>query len=408
VSHAAALRIPTTTPRTRLVLILGGLAAFGPLSFDMYLPAFPELRETFGASASAVQLTLTAGLLGLGLGQLVAGPMSDALGRRGPLLAGLAGYVCVSLLCAVAPSIEALVGLRFLQGLTAAAGVVMSRAIVRDVSSGVAMARLFSLLMLVNGLAPVLAPTIGSAVLGITSWRGIFVVLAGFGLVLLGVASVGLPETLPAERRRDGGLRTTMHGFATLLRDRTFVGYGLTLGLSIGSVFAYIAGSSFALQDVYGLSPGAFALSFGVNGVGIVACSQANRFLLQWFAPRRLLVGGLAAMSCGAVALLAVVASGTGLPWALCALFVSVASVGFVMPNATALALASHAGVAGSASALLGVNQFLVGAVAAPLVGIAGVGTAVPMALVMTLLCLGAALALATLTRPALRRELSR
>jgi DHA1 family bicyclomycin/chloramphenicol resistance-like MFS transporter len=366
----------------------------------MYLPAFPELRETFDTSASGVQLTLTAGLLGLGLGQLVIGSTSDALGRRLPLLAGLGGYVVVSLLCAVAPSIEALVGLRFLQGMTAAAGVVISRAMVRDVSSGVAMARVFSLLMLVNGLAPVLAPTIGSAVLGIASWQSIFVVLAGFGALLLGIASFGLPETLPAAHRREGGVRTSMQGFAVALHDRTFVGYGLALGLSVGAVFAYIAGSSFALQDVYGLSPGAFALSFGVNGVGIVACSQANRFLLLRHPPRRLLVLALLVMTASTTALLAVVVIGAGLAAFLATLFVAVASIGFVMPNATALALADHARVAGSASALLGVNQFLVGAVAAPLVGIAGAGTAVPMALVMALLCAGAVVALTALTQP--------
>lgn len=399
-SQAAALPIRTASPGARVIVILGGLAALGPVSFDMYLPAFPELRETFGTSASAVQLTLTAGLLGLGLGQLVVGAASDALGRRAPLLAGLAGYVCVSLLCALAPTIEALVGLRFLQGFAAAAGVVMSRAIVRDLSSGVATARLFSLLMLVNGLAPILAPTVGSAVIGITSWRAIFVVLAGFGLIILAATAVGLPETLPAARRRNGGLRTTAQGFAVLLRDRRFVGYGLALGLSVGAVLAYIAGSSFALQEVYGLSAGAFALSFGVNGIGIVACSQANRFLLHRLLPRRLLMLGLAGMSTGAVALLAVVTAGGGLAWALGGLFVAVASVGFVMPNATALALADHPDVAGSASALLGVNQFFVGAVAAPLVGIAGVDTAVPMALVMTVLCVGAVLALVSLTRP--------
>ncbi len=399
-AQAAALPIRTVSPGARIIVILGGLAALGPVSFDMYLPAFPELRETFGTSASAVQLTLTAGLLGLWLGQLVVGAASDALGRRAPLLAGLAGYVCVSLLCAVAPTIEALVGLRFLQGFAAAAGVVMSRAIVRDLSSGVATARLFSLLMLVNGLAPILAPTIGSAVLGITSRRAIFVVLAGFGVIILAATALGLPETLPAVRRRDGGLRTTARGFAVLLRDRRFVGYGLTLGLSVGAVLAYIAGSSFALQEVYGLSAGAFTLSFGVNGIGIVACSQANRFLLHRLLPRRLLMLGLAGMSAGAVALLAVVAAGGGLAWALSALFVAVASVGFVMPNATALALADHPDVAGSASALLGVNQFFVGAVAAPLVGIAGVDTAVPMALVMAVLCVGAVLAPVTLTRP--------
>ena len=399
-AEAAALRVPTVRTGARLVVILGAMAALGPLSFDMYLPAFPQLRETFGASASAVQLTLTCALVGLGLGQLLIGPMSDARGRRAPLLVGLAGYVCASLLCTVAPSIAILAVLRFIQGFTAAAGVVLSRAVVRDITSGIATARLFSLLMLVNGLAPVLAPTIGSAVLRFGSWRTIFVVLAAFGAVLLLVTWLRLPETLPAARRGAGGLRVGLRGFAALLRGRVFVGYCLALGLSVGAVFAYIAGSSFALQDVYGLSPAAFALTFGVNGIGIVACSQANRALLRRVTPRRLLAGGLAAMCIGALALLTAVAAGAALAFVLVALFVTVACVGFVMPNATALALADHAEVAGSASALLGVNQFLVGAIVAPLVGIAGVGTAVPMALVMFLLCLGAALALVTLTRP--------
>ena len=399
-AEAAALRVPVARTGARLVLILGAMAALGPLSFDMYLPAFPQLRETFGASASAVQLTLTCALVGLGLGQLLIGPMSDARGRRAPLLVGLAGYVCASLLCTVAPTIAILAVLRFIQGFTAAAGVVLSRAVVRDITSGIATARLFSLLMLVNGLAPVFAPTIGSAVLRAGSWRTIFVVLAFFGAALLLVTWLRLPETLPAERRSAGGLRVGLRGFAALLRGRVFVGYGLALGLSVGAVFAYIAGSSFALQDVYGLSAAAFALTFGVNGIGIVVSSQVNRALLRLIAPRRLLGGGLSGMCAGALALLTAVASGAPLAAVLVALFVTVASVGFVMPNATALALADHAEVAGSASALLGVNQFLVGAVVAPLVGIAGVGTAVPMALVMLVLCLGAALALVTLARP--------
>jgi DHA1 family bicyclomycin/chloramphenicol resistance-like MFS transporter len=401
VAEAAVLRAGAVEPGARLVVILGGMAALGPLSVDMYLPAFPELRETFGASASAVQLTLTSSLLGLGLGQLLIGPLSDARGRRAPLLAGLAAYVCASLLCAVAPTVEALAGLRFVQGFAAASGVVLSRAIVRDVTSGVATARLFSLLMLVNGLAPVLAPSIGSGVLGIGSWTAIFVVLACFGVVLLVTAWLRLPETLAAPDRRPSGIRASLRGFVVLLRGRVFVGYGLALGLSVGAVFAYIAGSSFALQDVYGLSPTAFAITFGVNGVGIVVCSQANRALLRRFAPRRLLAAGVTGMSAGALSLLVAVVVDAALALVLVTLFLTVACVGFVMPNATALALADHADAAGSASALLGVNQFLVGAVVAPLVGIAGVGTAAPMALVMSLLCVGAALALVTLARPA-------
>ena len=400
-AHVAALpAVSTIRPSARLVVILGAMAALGPLSFDMYLPAFPELRETFDASASAVQLTLTAGLLGLGLGQLVIGPASDALGRRLPLLLGLGGYVAASLLCAVAPTVGVLAGLRFVQGFTAAAGVVLSRAMVRDVTTGVATARLFSLLMLVNGLAPVLAPTAGSIVLRFGSWRTIFVLLACFGGILLLATALRLPETRPAPHRGPGGVRVGLNGFAVLLRGRVFVGYGVMLGLSVGAVFAYIAGSSFALQDVYGLSPGAFAMTFGINGVGIVSCSQINRALLRRVSARRLLEGGLTAMTAGALGLLAAVVTGAALPFVLAPLFVTVASIGFVMPNATALALADHADVAGSASALLGVNQFLVGALAAPLVGIAGVDTAVPMALVMSLLCLGAMLALFTLARP--------
>ena len=401
-AQAAALRLPAVGPRARLVVILGGMAALGPLSFDMYLPAFPELRETFGASASAVQLTLTCALLGLGLGQLLIGPLSDARGRRAPLLAGLAGYVCASLLCAVAPSIEALAGLRFVQGFTAASGVVLSRAIVRDVTSGVATARLFSLLMLVNGLAPVLAPTIGSAVLGIGSWRAIFVVLAGFG-----ARAPAAPPRCGSRRRcrpRVAARAASASACAASPSSCEAGSSSATASLSAsrsGAVLAYIAGSSFALQDVYGLSPTAFAVTFGVNGIGIVVCSQANRALLRRLSPRTLLAAGLAGMSAGALSLLAVVVAGAPLPLVLVTLFVAVACVGFVMPNATALALADHADVAGSASALLGVNQFLVGAVVAPLVGIAGVGTAAPMALVMSLLCVGAALALVTLARPA-------
>ena len=221
--------------------------------------------------------------------------------------------------------------------------------------------------MLVNGLAPVLAPTIGSAVLRFGSWRTIFVVLAAFGVSTpAGRLAAASGDAAGRRAGARAALRVALRGFAALLRGRVFVGYCLALGLSVGAVFAYIAGSSFALQDVYGLSPAAFALTFGANGIGIVACSQLNRALLHRFSPRRLLGAGLAGMCTGAVALLAAVAAGAALPLVLAALFLTVASVGFVMPNATALALADHAEVAGSASALLGVNQFLVGASSRP------------------------------------------
>jgi DHA1 family bicyclomycin/chloramphenicol resistance-like MFS transporter len=370
----------------RLVLILGGLAAFAPLSFDMYLPAFPELATDFGTSASAIQLTLTSCLVGVAVGQLVFGSLSDARGRRGPLLVGLVIYTVASALCALAPDALTLAGLRFVQGFAAGAAVVASRAVVRDLHSGTAAARFFSSLMLVNGLAPVLAPSIGSAVLEVTTWEGIFLVLAATGVLLVAAVALGLPETLPRERRREAGLRRVLAGFGEPLHDRWFVGHALALGLAVSGVFAYIAGSSFVLQDVYGLSPRAFALVFGVNGLGIIVCGQLNRLLLRWTEPRRILLAGLGACAVAGVGVLVAIVADAPLGLVLAPLFVGVATIGFVMPNATALALTNHPHVAGSASALLGTTQFAIAAVVAPLVGIAGRDTALPLGIALAVL----------------------
>jgi DHA1 family bicyclomycin/chloramphenicol resistance-like MFS transporter len=365
----------------------------------MYLPAFPQLTRDFHASASSVQLTLTACLVGLVVGQLTAGALSDALGRRTPLIVGLAAYVGASLLCALAPSIAALVALRFVQGATGAAGIVTSRAVVRDLYSGADAARFFSLLMLVNGLAPALAPTVGGQVLRVTSWRGVFVVLACMGAVLLVAVVLGLRETLPPERRHEGGLPQTGRVLLALVRNRIFVGYALGLGLSLGGMFAYIAGSPFVLQDIHGLSPQLFAVAFGANAAGIIVCSQANGLLVRRYGPRRLLRIALVVGSTGAVSLLAVILAGVGLVGILPTLFVFASSMGFIIPNATALALADHPHVAGSASALLGVTQYAVGAAAAPLVGIAGTRSAVPMGAVIAVLAVTALTACTVLTR---------
>ena len=374
------------TGTVRLVVILGGLAAFAPLSFDMYLPAFPELATDFGTSASAIQLTLTSCLVGVAVGQLVFGSLSDARGRRGPLLVGLVVYTVASALCALAPDALTLAGLRFVQGFAAGAAVVASRAVVRDLHSGTAAARFFSSLMLVNGLAPVLAPSIGSAVLEVTTWEGIFLVLAATGVLLVGAVALGLPETLPRERRREAGLRRVLAGFGEPLRDRWFVGHALALGLAVSGVFAYIAGSSFVLQDVYGLSPRQFGLVFGVNGLGILVCGQLNRLLLRWTEPRRILLAGLGASAVAGVGVLAAIAADAPLGLVLAPLFVGVATIGFVMPNATALALTNHPHVAGSASALIGTTQFAIAAVVAPLVGIAGRDTALPLGIALAVL----------------------
>ncbi len=386
-------------PHIAFVVVLGSLSAFGPISIDMYLPGLPAMARGFHASASAAQLTLTACLVGLALGQLLAGPLSDRLGRRPPLLLGIAAYSASSLLCALSPSVEVLTVLRLVQGLTGAAGIVISRAVVRDLYSGTAAASFFSVLMLVNGLAPILAPVIGGQLLKVTSWRGVFVTLAAIGAAMLISTAAVLRETLPPERRSAHGLRHTLGTIGGFGRDRVFMGYALAAGLAVGAMFCYIAGSPFVLEDIYGISPQLFSAVFAVNACGIVAASQLGRRLLRSFPPRALLYSGLTASAAGGVALLCAVAvGGLGVWSVLVPLFVVVSAVGIVMPNATALAMQDHPEVAGSASALVGMLQFVVGALLAPLVGVAGRQTALPMALLMALLGVGG-LAVLTLTR---------
>lgn len=384
----------------RLVVILGSLSAFAPLSVDMYLPAFPSLSADLHAGPSAVQLTLTACLIGLAGGQLVAGPLSDTLGRRRPLLVGLVVYTVLSAACVVAPSIYALVALRLVQGAGGAAGIVIAAAAVRDRFSGVAMARFLSTLLLVNGIAPVVAPVIGGQLLRVLSWRGVFVVLTGVGLVLLITCFVWFDESLPVERRRPGSLGDTVRSFGRLVADRPFVGFGLTGALAFSGMFAYISGSSFVLQDIFGLSPQRFGLVFGTNALGIVAVGQLNRWLVGRFAPRRLLAVSLATATVGGGVVLAAVLGGLGLPALLPGLFAVVASTGAVLPNTRALAMAGYPDLAGTASALLGVVQFALGGLVAPLIGVAGTATAVPMAVVIAALVVLAFLAFALMARP--------
>jgi MFS transporter, DHA1 family, multidrug resistance protein len=382
--------------RLRLVVILGSLTALGPLSVDLYLPGLPELTRDFGARASEGQLTLTACLAGLALGQLLAGPLSDRFGRRGPLLVGLVAYCAASLACALAPSIYALVALRLLQGFAGAAGIVIARAVVRDVSSGVAAARLFSALMLVFGVAPVLAPVVGGQLLHVTSWRGLFVTLALIGLPLLLATAFWLEETLPPERRGGGGWRQTTRTFRRLAHDRMFVGFALCTGCAFAAMLAYIAGSPFVVQEIYGVSPGLYGVIFGVNSLGLIACSQLNGMLVGRLGLRRLLGVGLVLGASAGCSLLAIVlVGGVGLAGILPCFFVVVASLGFVAPNATALALADYPDVAGSASALLGVVHLILGAASAPLVGVAGAESAVPMAALIAAFGVAAVAALA-------------
>jgi DHA1 family bicyclomycin/chloramphenicol resistance-like MFS transporter len=392
--------------RIRLGLIIGSLTALAPLSIDLYLPALPELTHDFDVSASEGQLTLTACLAGLALGQMVFGPLSDRLGRRPPLLVGIAGYCAASFACAFAHSLWVLLTLRLVQGLAGAAGIVIARAIVRDLRSGAAAARVFSYLMLVTGMAPILAPILGAQLLRVTSWRGLFVTLAFLGFALLLATAAGLDETLPTGRRTGASAHETVRTFVTLLRERVFLGYALVMGFAFGQLFSYIAGSPFVLQDTYGVSPQLYGGIFALNGLGLVVCGQINAALVGRVTPARLLTFGVAVSAAAGLCLSTIVLiGGIGLAGILPCLFAVVASLGFVMPNATALALADHPHVAGSASALIGVLQFLVGAAVAPLAGVAGSESAVPMAVTIAVLGVGGVGALGISRRAALDRQ---
>lgn len=380
-------------PRLRFVLCLGAVTALGPLSIDMYLPALPHIAEDFGAPVSSIQASLSACILGLALGQLVVGPLSDATGRRRPLFVGLVLYALMSVLCALAPSAPLLLAARFAQGLAGSAALVIATAVVRDLYQGAAAARFFSTLMLVMGLAPILAPVLGAQVLRLLPWHGIFWILAVAGLALVAAVWRLLPETLAIEHRRSGDLRAVLAGFGAVLRDRTFQANAAIAGLAFAAMFAYIAGSPFVLQRLYGVSAQDFALVFGVNALGLIALSQVNGRLVHRVGPQRMMGAGLVGLCAGALFLQGAVLLGAGLWPVLGGLFVVVASQGVIAPNASALALLNHGRSAGSASALLGASRFVVGAVAAPLVGVAGEGTALPMAGIIAL-CGLAALAL--------------
>jgi DHA1 family bicyclomycin/chloramphenicol resistance-like MFS transporter len=394
VSRAAE---PTKEPAARalrrtgllVTLILGGLTATPPLAMDMYLPALPEVTRSLTAPAATVQLTLTACLLGMALGQLVVGPMSDRWGRRRPLLAGLAVYVVATALCALAPTVELLVVFRLAQGLAGAAGIVIARAVVRDLHDGMAMARFFSTRMLISGVAPIVAPLIGGQILRVTDWRGVFVVLTVVGVLLGVVVWARLPETLAPAERHSGGVGEALRAMRGLLGDRGFSGYMLTGGFSFAALFAYIAASPFVIQEIYGASPQTFSLLFG-------------RVSLD-----RVLTAGLVIVILAAAALLLMalgVFGEVGLAPVAAALFVLMSAMGVTLPNTQALALMRVKHAAGSASALLGTSSFLIGAIASPLVGIAGERTAVPMAVVQLAASLVALACFVGMCRPWNRR----
>ncbi|OBZ14896.1 Bcr/CflA family drug resistance efflux transporter [Bacillus sp. FJAT-27264] len=383
---------PAKAGRLWIALILGALTAFGPLSLDMYLPSLPDLAKDLHSSPSLAQLSLTACLVGLAVGQLVAGPLSDVRGRRMPLIVGLSLYVITSFLCSMSTSIEALIVLRFIQGLGGSAGVVVARAMVRDMYSGTELTRFFALLMLINGVAPIAAPIAGGQLLRFTSWPGVFIVLGVIGLVMLASVLFGLRETLPEAQRSGGGLKSTLATFGRLLGDRMFMGYALSQGLVFAAMFAYIAGSPFVIQNLFGATPQMFSLIFAVNGLGIIITGQVTGKLAERFGETKLLVAGLIYAAVGGLLLLAMTLLGAGLIATLIPLFMVVSSVGIVSTAAFSLAMQQQGQSAGSASALQGLLSMIGGALVAPLVGLGGSGTALPMGIVIAVADVGAIL----------------
>ena len=369
--------------KLRLVFTLGLLTAFGAVSMDMYLPALPNVALDLDASTSLVQLSLTACLIGLGLGQVFFGPLSDIYGRRKLLIFTLIGYTVASLLIAWSTSISFFITLRFIQGFTGSAGVVIARAAARDLYSGKDLTKFLALLALVNGAAPILAPVIGGAVLNFTTWVGVFYILAFIGIISLLAVHLFLPETLADEDRAERGLFSVLKTFSTLLTNRNFMGIALTQGLVMASMFAYIAGSPFIMQNIYGVTPQQFSLLFAINGIGIIIAAQLTGRLASYFKERHLLCTGTIISFVGSLFLAFVVWQQLPLLYMAIALFFVVSSVGVVSTTSFSLAMETQGKSAGSASAFLGLLPFAFGGIVAPLVGLAGEASAVPMAIVI-------------------------
>jgi MFS transporter, DHA1 family, multidrug resistance protein len=368
----------------KLVLVLGALMAIGPLAIDTYLPALPSLSTELRATDFKAQLTITGLLIGLGLGQLIIGPWSDAVGRRKPLLLGLAAHGITSLLCALAPSIGLLIMTRITQGLCGAAVAVVAMATVRDLFSGVRAAKLLSRLILVLGIAPILAPSLGSALLELTSWRGIFCVLAVAAAGLFAIAWFGLPETLPPARRRAGSIRGSLRSYVVLFSDGLFLIMVGVAGSMFATLFAYVAGAPFVLQEIFGLNAQQFGLAFGANAFGLILMTQLNPTLLRRFSPVQVLSAAVVVALVSALVLLATAITGFGgLLGVMIPLWFVVTCAGLTFPNAPAIALTRHGDEAGTAAALLGAAQFAIGGGVAPLVGAFENGTPVPLAAIV-------------------------
>lgn len=375
----------TGMKRIQLALLLGSLGLLGPFTIDTYLPSFPTIVEDYHTNASLVQISLTSCLLGLGLGQLIIGPMSDVQGRRKPLLIFLSLYLLASFICAFAPNIHFFIVSRFVQGFAAAGGLVISRAIVRDVYSGRELTKFFALLMLVGNLGPILAPIAGAGILAFADWSWVFIVLSCIGLVLLLTVTWKLEESLPQEKRIPSNFSQVVKNFGTLLKDRKFAGYALTQAFIVAGIFAYVSGISFVYQNIYGVSPQAFSLLFGVNGIALIIGTQSVGRLSDTISEKTFLKIGLLIANSSAVLLLVAIFLKAPLFVFAIPVFFFVSSIAIISTTSFSLAMETQGHIAGSASALLGVLPFIFGSLTAPLVGLAGEYSAVPMGIIIFL-----------------------
>ncbi|BCP54401.1 Bcr/CflA family drug resistance efflux transporter [Kaistia sp. 32K] len=364
----------------RYAVILGLLSAIGPFAIDMYLPALPAIGQDLGATTGAVQMSLMAFFISVGLGQLIYGPVADMVGRKPPLYFGLALFALGSIGCALAPTVEILIAFRFVQGLGACAGMVVPRAVVRDLHTGNDAARLMSLLMLVFSISPILAPLAGSAVTAIASWRAIFWIVMVAAILGIALLALALDETRPAEQRVESGVGSALAGYWLLLRDRHFLGLVFIGAFGISSFFAYLANSSFVLIEHYGLTPTQYSLAFSINAVSFFGFSQLNGRLGGMFGLKRVMRVAVTGFAISVVVLFLLMASGIdGLAVLIGVLFVANGFLGLVIPTSAVLALDEHGEIAGTASALMGTLQMVTGAVVMAVVGLFLDGTALPM-----------------------------
>ena len=382
------------------VLLL--LTVFGPISMDLYLPVLPALTLELGAATSMAQLTVTACLIGLALGQLVAGPLSDRFGRRMPLLVGVVAFAVTSVWCAIAPSVEILIAARFVQGLAGGVGIVIAQAAGRDLYSGAALIRYFGRVTVLSGLAAIIGPLLGGLLATVTDWRGLFLFLAGIGGVILLAVALQFTETLPVEHRTRGGFAQTARDYRALLGDRRFTGAVLVSGFAYAALFAYLAGATYVLQGIYGLTPQQYALAFGLNSAGFMAFGWLAARASERWSLHGTLVSGLAMCAAGALGLLLGGLVAVPVSVVIVSLFLLVSGVAVTTPPTTTIALADHPRMAGTASSLLGMARFALGGAVAPLVGIAGPATMLPLGIVAVV---AIALAAASITLLDPRRD---